>query len=318
MITVSRFGLKYSFLPQSRYSVKSFFRNLRGVAFFAGMTINTIFWFTPIFFLAIIKLLLPIVFLRRAITRVLMAIGENWISVNWFLMRHAGSVELECRGLDGLRRDGWYLVISNHQTWVDIVILQAAFNRRIPFLKFFIKQELIWFPLLGMAWWAMDMPFMKRFSPSYLAKNPHMKGKDFETTRRACEKFRATPTSVLNFVEGTRFSEQKRVARKSPYKHLLKPRAGGLAIALSSMGELFQSVVDVTLTYPVEATSFWDMCCGRQVRVVVDVRERELEEWLLAGNYETDRDFRKRVHAWIGDIWSEKDEILDQTRGSHD
>ena len=166
--------------------MKSFFYNLRGVLFFAGLTINTFFWFVPIVLFAIIKLLLPIPPLRRAITRVLMAIGENWISVNWFLMQHAASVRLSVEGLEGLRRDGWYLVVSNHQTWVDIVILQAAFNRRIPFLKFFIKQQLIWFPLLGIAWWAMDMPFMKRYSASYLAKNPHMKGKDLETTRRAC------------------------------------------------------------------------------------------------------------------------------------
>lgn len=297
--------------------MKAFFRNLRGVAFFGGFTLNTIIWFVPIFLLAMVKLVLPIPTLRRAITRILMAMGENWISTNWLMMRFAGSIQLERRGLEGLRRDGWYLVISNHQTWVDIVVLQAVFNRRIPFLKFFIKRELIWFPLLGIAWWAMDMPFMKRFSPSYLARNPHMKGKDLETTRRACEKFRDTPTSVINFLEGTRFSEQKRVARNSPYRHLLQPRAGGLAVALSSMGELFESVVDVTMVYPDGATSFWDMCCGSHVNVVVEVRERELEGWLVEGNYETDREFRKQVHSWLGQIWSEKDEILDKTRESH-
>ncbi len=271
----------------------------------------------PLFALAVVKLLLPIPILRRAITRVLMAIGENWVSTNCALMRVAGSVQLESRGLDGLRRDGWYLVIANHQTWVDIVILQAVFNRRVPFLKFFIKQELIWFPLLGIAWWAMDMPFMKRFSPSFLAKNPHMKGKDLETTRRACEKFRDTPTSILNFIEGTRFSEEKRVNRKSSYKHLLQPRAGGFAVALSSMGKLFTSVVDVTLIYPHGATSFWDMCCGDHVNVIVDIRERKLDDWLVQGNYETDREFRKQVHAWLGQIWTEKDEILDKTREFH-
>ena len=297
--------------------MKAFFRNLRGVAFFGGFTLNTIIWFVPIFLLAMVKLVLPIPTLRRAITRILMAMGENWISTNWLMMRFAGSIQLERRGLEGLRRDGWYLVISNHQTWVDIVVLQAVFNRRIPFLKFFIKRELIWFPLLGIAWWAMDMPFMKRFSPSYLARNPHMKGKDLETTRRACEKFRDTPTSVINFLEGTRFSEQKRVARNSPYRHLLQPRAGGLAVALSAMGELFESVVDVTMVYPDGATSFWDMCCGSHVNVVVEVRERELEGWLVEGNYETDREFRKQVHSWLGQIWSEKDEILDKTRESH-
>ena len=271
----------------------------------------------PLFALAVVKLLLPIPILRRAITRVLMAIGENWVSMNCVLMRVAGSVQLESRGLDGLRRDGWYLVIANHQTWVDIVILQAVFNRRVPFLKFFIKQELIWFPLLGIAWWAMDMPFMKRFSPSFLAKNPHMKGKDLETTRRACEKFRDTPTSILNFIEGTRFSEEKRVNRKSSYKHLLQPRAGGFAVALSSMGKLFTSVVDVTLIYPHGATSFWDMCCGDHVNVIVDIRERKLDDWLVQGNYETDREFRKQVHAWLGQIWTEKDEILNKTREFH-
>jgi 1-acyl-sn-glycerol-3-phosphate acyltransferase len=232
-------------------------------------------------------------------------------------MRTAGPVEIEARGLEGLRRDGWYLVIANHQTWVDIFVLQAVFNRKLPFLKFFIKQELIWFPLLGIAWWAMDMPFMKRYSPSFLAGNPHMKGKDLETTRRACEKFRDTPTSVLNFVEGTRLSEEKRVARKSPYNNLLQPRAGGFAVALSSMGELFTSIVDVSLIYPERATSFWDMCCGDRVHVIVDVRERDLERWLVDGDYQADREFRRNMHTWLSEVWAEKDETIAKMRKSH-
>ena len=290
--------------------LKKILRNIRGVAFLGGITINTIFWFMPILFLATIKLLLPVAAVRRGISRILMGIGENWISFNGWLMRHCGAVDVQSRGLDALRRDGWYLYMVNHQTWVDIVVLQAAFNRRVPFLKFFIKQELIWFPLLGFAWWAMDMPFMKRYSPKFLAKNPHMKGKDLETTRRACQKFRDTPTSVINFIEGTRFSKQKRADRKSPYNFLLQPRAGGFAVALSSMGELFTCIVDVTLVYPDGATSFWDMCCGDSVRVIVDVRERKLERWLLDGNYESDREFRKQMHAWLGGVWSEKDTAI--------
>ena len=297
--------------------MKALIRNLRGMAYFAVLTINTIFWFVPILILAVVKLLLPVPAIRKAITRILMAIGEDWVSINWLFMRTAGTVRLESRGLENLRRDGWYLVLANHQTWVDIVILQAAFNRKLPFLKFFIKQELIWFPLLGIAWWAMDMPFMKRYSPSFVAKNPHMKGKDLETTRRACDKFRDTPTSVLNFIEGTRFSEEKRVSRKSPYTHLLQPRAGGFAVALSSMGELFTSIVDVTLVYPDCATTFWDMCCGDEVRVIVDVRERELEPWLVEGNYEVDREFRKKLHAWLGGVWIEKDEVIAKMREAH-
>lgn len=279
---------------------------------FSGFAINTIFWFIPIFLLAIIKLLLPVAPLRRAITRVLMALGENWITVNSAMLLTAGSIDWQARGLEGLRRDGWYLVTVNHQTWVDILVMQYVFNRRIPFLKFFIKQQLIWFPLLGVAWWAMDMPFMKRYSASYLAKNPHMKGKDLETTRRACEKFSATPTSVINFVEGTRFSEKKRVARNSPYQHLLPPRAGGFAVAMGSMGDLFDAILDVTMFYPEGPTGFWDMCCGDHVPVVIDVRKRNIDDWLRSGDYENDREFRRRVHRWLGEIWQEKDELLQQ------
>jgi 1-acyl-sn-glycerol-3-phosphate acyltransferase len=201
----------------------------------------------------------------------------------------------------------------NHQSWVDILVLQKVFNRRIPFLKFFIKQQLIWFPVLGIAWWAMDMPFMKRFSPSYLAKNPHMKGKDLIRTRKACEKFRHTPTSVINFLEGTRFSVEKRERKNSPYQHLLIPRAGGFAVAMSSMGNLFGAILDVTMVYPNGAAKFWDMCCGGHVPVVVDVKERPVEQWLLSRDYEQDREFRRRVHRWLGEIWQEKDELIQQT-----
>ncbi len=296
-----------------QHLVSAFFRNLRGSIVFAGFTLNTLFWFVPLLILALIKLVVPVAPFRRFVTRILMAIGENWVSVNTAVLSSLASIDWEAEGLDNLRPDGWYLVMSNHQTWVDILVLQKLFNRRVPFLKFFIKQQLVWFPFLGVAWWAMDMPFMKRYSTSYLAKNPHMRGKDLETTRRACQKFRHTPTSIINFVEGTRFSDEKRVKRKSPYRHLLKPRAGGLAIALSSMGELFDSVVDVTLLYPAGVATFWEMCCGRHVQVRAVVRERPIEDWLLSGDYEGDRDFRRRVHRWIGDIWQEKDELIQQS-----
>ena len=288
-------------------------RHLRGILVFLGFTINTIFWFIPILFLAIIKFVVPLPSLRRGITRVLMALGENWISFNSALLTTFASIDWQARGIENLRRDEWYLVMVNHQAWVDILVLQKVFNRRIPFLKFFIKQQLIWFPLLGIAWWAMDMPFMKRFSPSYLAKNPHMKGQDLRRTRKACEKFRHTPTSVINFLEGTRFSVEKRDRKNSPYQHLLVPRAGGFAIAMSSMGSLFGAILDVTLVYPSGAAKFWDMCCGNHVPVIVDVKERPVEEWLLSRNYEEDREFRRRVHRWLGEIWQEKDELIQQT-----
>ena len=294
--------------------MRSILRQVRGVLTFGVLTLNTAFWFVPVLILGVLKFLLPWRAGRRVLTKWLMAMAENWISVNALTLRGSGSRDWQGSGMDELRRNGWYLVLSNHQTWVDIVVLQVAFNRRIPLLKFFIKQELVWFPLLGIGFWALDMPFMKRHSPSYLAKHPEKKGADLDATRRACAKFRHTPTSVINFVEGTRFSEEKRDARQSPYRHLLPPRAGGIAIALSSMGELFDSIVDVTLVYEGVPPKFWDMVCGDAVNVTVDVRCLPVESELTDGDYESNREFRRAVHRWLSGVWQGKDARIAEIR----
>ena len=266
----------------------------------------------PIILLAIVKLLLPVRVLRNTITRWLMTIGDVWVSLNSLFFATVNSTTWDVRGVEGLSRDQWYLVIANHQTWVDIVVLQTIFNRKIPFLKFFIKQELVWFPFLGLAWWAMDMPFMKRYSKSYLAQHPEKKGKDLEATRRACEKFRDAPTTVINFVEGTRFTEEKREKRGSAYRYLLTPRAGGIALALSSMGDMFDTVLDVTLVYPGGAPNFWAMMCGEFDHVIIDVERRPVENWLVTGDYENDRDHRRQFHRWLGDVWGAKDQKIER------
>ena len=274
------------------------------------------FWFTPIFVLALVKLVMPFKSARTIITRWLMRFGEGWVAINSRIFSLANSTTWDIRGVENLSRDQWYLVIVNHQTWVDIVALQTVFNRRIPFLKFFIKQELVWFPFLGIAWWAMDMPFMKRYSKTYLEAHPEKKGKDLEATRRACRKFRDTPTSVINFVEGTRFTEEKRQSRNSPYRHLLKPRAGGIALAITSLGDRFDTVLDVTLAYPDGPISFWDMVCGDFRHIVVDVRKKPIEDWLRQGDYENDREFRKAFHRWLSGIWDEKDARLEELKSA--
>jgi 1-acyl-sn-glycerol-3-phosphate acyltransferase len=295
--------------------VRSFARQSRGVVTFGVLTVNTVFWFVPVMLLALLKLILPFTAVRRVLTRWLMWCAENWIAVNALTLRGSGSRNWRADGVDALDRHGWYFVLANHQTWVDIVVLQVALNRRIPLLKFFIKQQLIWFPLLGLGFWALDMPFMKRYSTSYLARHPEKKGADLEATRKACEKFRHTPTSVINFVEGTRFSEAKRVARNSPYEHLLLPRAGGVAVALSAMGEVFDAILDVTLVYADGPPKFWDMVCGDRVDVIVDVRTLPIESELVTGDYQNDREFRRYVHRWLGRLWQEKDARIAEIKG---
>jgi len=291
--------------------IKKAIKHITGALTLSVITLSTCIWFVPIILLALLKFLLPFPVSRRILSRWIMMMGENWVSCNAFIFALVNRAHWDVRGLDGLNRKGWYLVMVNHQTWVDIVVMQDALSRRIPFLKFFIKKELIWFPVLGIAWWAMDMPFMQRHSKSYLQKHPEDKGKDLEATRKACEKFRDTPTSVINFLEGTRFSEEKKARRKSPFKHLLPPRAGGAALAIASMGRMYDAILDVTIVYPKGVTKFWDMLCGHFNYVVVDIRQRPVEAWMLTGDYTHDRDFRRRFHQWLSQIWEEKDRNIE-------
>jgi 1-acyl-sn-glycerol-3-phosphate acyltransferase len=268
---------------------------------------NTLVHCALLFTFALLKLLLPVPALQRGLARVLNAVGESWIDVNNFATDLFARIEWDIQGTDGLRYDGNYLVISNHQSWVDIPMMHRALNRKIPFLKFFLKQQLIFVPVLGLAWWALDFPFMKRYSKEFLAQHPELKGKDLETTRRSCEKFRLAPVSVMNFVEGTRFNEQKHAEQRSPFKHLLRPKAGGAAFVLNAMGDIIRSVVDITIIYPGGRPTIMDLLAGRVRKVRVLVRELPIPADLTGGDYQNDPAYRERFQHWITALWSEKD-----------
>jgi len=285
---------------------------IKGAVAISLMTVNVIAWCLVLFTVALAKFLVPIPAWRRLTSRAMTALAEGWIGTNNAIFRALGLLPLDVRGLEGLSTREWYLVVSNHQSWVDILVLQAVFNRRIPFLKFFLKQQLIWVPFLGVAWWALDFPFMRRYTSAHLARHPEDRGKDLAVTRRACEKFRLIPTSVMNFVEGTRFTPAKHAAFKSPYRHLLPPRAGGVSFVLSAMGGMLHSMLDVTLAYTTGRPTLWDMCCGRVGTVRVDVGRRPIEAWLSAGDYSSDPAFRARFQEWLGAVWADKDALLDR------
>jgi 1-acyl-sn-glycerol-3-phosphate acyltransferase len=283
---------------------------LRGAVILLLIATNTLVHGTPIILLAILKLVIPWPAFRRTVGRILTAIAEDWIAFNTLLLRRMQETRWELRGLEGLNRHGWYLVIANHRSWVDILALQAVLNRRVPFLKFFIKKELRWVPVLGLAWWALDMPFMKRYSREELERRPELRGADLETTRRACQRFRDLPTSVINFVEGTRFTPEKRDRTGSPYRYLLNPRAGGIAFVLGAMGPILHEILDVTIAYPAGTGGFWDLCCGRIRHIVIEVGRRPLEGWLSAGDYAEDAAFRRRFQEWLAALWAAKDARL--------
>jgi len=283
---------------------------IRGALVLGLISLNTVFWAVPLFAMALLKLV-PWRPWRDLMSRGLIAMAENWISTNNVLLGLSGAGNVDLRGGETLSRQEWYLMVANHRSWVDILVLQAAFNRRIPFLKFFIKDRLKWVPFLGLAWWALDMPFMKRHSRAYLERHPEARGRDLAATRRACRKFRRIPTTVINFVEGTRFTPEKHAAAGARYRHLLPPRAGGVAFVLAAMGDILHSTLDVTIAYGARTPTLWDLCCGRLRRVLIDVRQRAIEPWMTSGDYEDDPEFRARFQEVLAGWWGEKDERLD-------
>jgi len=280
---------------------------LRGAIAFVLLAINTLFWCTLLFAFALVKLVLPFQPVRKRIDPVLNGIATLWVACNSGWMRLTQKTRWDVQGIEGLPYEGWYLVNCNHQSWVDIFVLQHLLNRRIPMLKFFLKQQLIYVPVIGLAWWALDFPFMKRHGKAQLRKRPELRQQDTEATRRACEKFALVPTSVMNFAEGTRFTPAKHRAQASPYRHLLKPKAGALALALNAMGERFRSLVDVTIVYPAGRPTFWDFLCGRTPAITVRVRQLPIPAEFCAGDYAGDPAFRSQFQRWLDQLWVEKD-----------
>lgn len=279
------------------------------------MLINTLVLIGPMLLIALLKLLLPGKRLKNICSKSVMWIAETWAEIDKAIFALLLPTRWDIRGIDDLRRDGSYLVVCNHQSWVDIPALIEALNRRTPYFKFFLKKELSWVPFLGLAFWALDYPFMKRYSREYLARHPERRGMDLEITRRACEKFRHMPVTIVNYLEGTRFTTEKHARQNSPYRHLLRPKAGGLAFTLAVLGQDLDAMLDVTIVYPGEQTpGFWALISGQVPRVIVDIRTRQLDAKLWQGDYQRDPAFREFMHRWVARLWEEKDDRIEMLK----
>jgi 1-acyl-sn-glycerol-3-phosphate acyltransferase len=274
------------------------------------LTTNTVVHVPPLMLAALLKAALPLRGFRRAFDWMLMAIAASWIGVNTAMIRWFTRTRFQVDIDANLQVQGHYLVVANHQTWVDIPVLQAALNRRVPLLRFFLKSQLFWVPLLGIAWWALDFPFMKRYSREQLAKRPELAGRDIAATRRACAKFIHIPVAIMNFVEGTRFTREKHAKQESPFTHLLKPKAGGIAFVFDAMGRALHSILDVTIVYPAGRPTMFDLFADRVREVRVSIRERPIPAELLAGDYQNDPAFRERMQGWLNELWADKDRTI--------
>lgn len=268
------------------------------------ITANLLFWSIPLALLALSKLLLPAVRgpAERAmagIYRMAVAVDDAWLrrvmGIRW------SRPEL---GLDPRRS---YLVLSNHVSWADILMIQSVIVRQGPLLKFLAKRELIYVPILGLVFWAFDFPILRRRSRRQ-ENEAERRRRDLEALREACRIVRRNPAAVMNFAEGTRFEERKREQTESPYRYLLRPRVGGFLALLEAMAGEFDALIDLTLVYPRPA-SFWAFLAG-------EVPEIEI----TATRFDPDTlpTTREAAGDWLAERWSEKERAIAMRRQAGD
>lgn len=276
---------------------------LRGSAAFAFIAVNTFLCCIPIYALALVRLIVPgalVPGVRAALNGAMTRFIDVWVSGNRWLVKQLGiaRVHVTWSG-DPLRRDRWYIVVCNHQSWADIMVLQTTLRPAIPPLKFFTKKELVWVPGVGLAMVFLGFPYVRRASKEELAANPALREVDKRAIAQACEGFLERPTAVLNFLEGTRFTPAKHEAQDSPYRHLLRPKAGGFAAVREALDDRLAAVVDVTIVYDGEPPGFWDLLCGRGGDIRFHARTLPVPP----------KD-RASIEAWLANTWAEKDAMI--------
>lgn len=288
----------------------------KGLTVGSVITGSTFFHGPPLLTLGITKLFKK----SKKIDETNIQLANSWIGINNQLIEKVlpnlkWDISID-KALD-LNLDGRYMMICNHQSWVDTTVNQYFGLTRMPLTRFFTKWELIFIPFVGQAFKILGFPMMKRHSKAQVAKNPELKHRDMLEARKACEQLLSQPFTLLNYLEGTRFTTEKHAEQQSPYQNLLKPKAGGLALALNILGDKIDALVDMTIVYPDGAPDYGDFWLGDVSRIAVNLRKIDILDWLLHGNYEDDPIYRERFQQWVDQIWTEKDQLISQMKSKY-
>ncbi|SJN26734.1 acetyltransferase [Psychrobacter sp. JB385] len=244
--------------------------------------------------------------------KALIEITKYWINSNNAVIDHAlPHKDWRINLPEDLSEDKQYLLVSNHQSWVDTSIVQYISQDTLPLTRFFTKFNLIYIPVIGQAFYFLDFPMIKRFSPKAMAKNSELKNKNLIEAKRACRQLKNKPFALLNYLEGTRFTSEKHDKQESPYQHLLKPRAGGLSLAINALGDQLDSILDITIVYPDGIPDYDDLWKGNIRRLGVDVTRLKVPDELFAaimeGGYDRDEATKNMMFDWLEEIWQQKD-----------
>jgi len=276
----------------------------------------TLILLLPMLIAAGIKLIVPIEAVRVTCRRMVVWIADRWIDLVVGLMRRCLDTRVVVAGDFEADPSKSYVLLCNHQSWVDVPVLLHVFQGRLPFWRFFLKRGLIWMPLLGPAFWALEYPFVRFPSSKTLERHPERRGENLRTAREACARLRGVPSTVVNFPEGGLFTPERHRAQEASFRFLLRPRAGGTALVLTALGDQVEALIDVTMRFPGGPPSFGRFLSNRVERVDVHVRRIRVPPELTRGDYENDPEFRQRFQAWLNALWREKDDRLARMRSS--
>ena len=289
--------------------MKFLFENLKGITSITILVLNTVILSCLLIPLGIIKFFLPITSLKVLFTKFIIKVGELWIFTNKIWVKALHNPKWQIIGKENIKSDGWTIATSNHQSFADIFLLQDITNRKMPMLKFFMKYVLIYVPIIGLSWWALDMPFLKRYTKKQLEKNPKLAGKDVREMKRALKHYALYPVTVFSFAEGTRLTLKKHHNQTSPFKNLLRPKEGGLATALSLVNKI-DYLVDFTIKFDSKKRSFWDYLWGRMNSAKITIKEIKIPKKFLNENLLDNHSLRSEFKEWINSLWLEKDLLL--------
>ena len=101
--------------------------------------------------------------------------------------------------------------------------------------------------------------------------------------------------------------------QKSEFKNLLKPKEGGLAVALSNVNKI-KELIDITIIYDSENLSFWNYLCGNIKNIKIFISKIKIPEKYLVETLISSDELRSDFKLWLNNRWKEKDILISENK----
>jgi 1-acyl-sn-glycerol-3-phosphate acyltransferase len=271
--------------------MKTVLQHLKSLLSCIVIALSLVIWLIPLILLGILNKL-PVTGLQRFARQTINHVYRYAVGVNSFWLERVMAIDLVIHGQPPNDPDEQMIVVCNHRSWFDILLVQDVVTSHGPRVNFLVKRELAWVPIVGWICLALGFPMLARGGSVGSRNN------DIDSIANAADELNKAPAALLNFAEGTRFTDAKHLAQVARYQHLLNPKAGGLRIMLRALENV--RVLDMTIIYPDDDVSFWDCMGGRSRRIEIVL------EYFNAAEI-------SNPTAWINSRWQEKDQLIDQS-----